>query len=166
MSEMEISLKYGSHLPILTKVVNLTNGPILELGMGLYSTPFLHFTCYSTKRKLVSFERDPEWFRNFDDCASDFHEINLIKSWDKLPVDNYYDVAFIDQSPGRHRPLTAVKLANFAKYIILHDTEPEFDKYYGYSRIYHLFKYRFDYQETFPHTSIVSNFIDLSNFKI
>ena len=53
---MRINITWGSHLPILIKLVGETTGDILELGIGLYSTPFLHWSCFPNKRKLVSYE--------------------------------------------------------------------------------------------------------------
>ncbi len=163
---MRIRIKYGSYLPILTKIVEMTDGPILELGIGLYSTPYLHYACLPTKRPLVSYENSPEWVRYFRDCRNDFHEINFIEDWDKLSTNTFFDVAFVDHGPPLRRSIEAKKLINFTKYIILHDSEPENDQHYKYSEIYPLFKYRYDYKDSFPHTTVVSNFIDLSDFRI
>lgn len=163
---MKISIKYGSHLPVLTKIVEITDGPILELGIGLYSTPFLHYACLPTKRKLISYESDPGWIRYFRDCRADFHEVNQIEDWDKLDVSGRWDIAFIDHHPGHRRAIEAGRLAKLAKYVILHDSEPQNDKNVQYSTIYPLFKYRFDYTDCLPHTTVVSNFVDLSRFNI
>ena len=163
---MKISIQYGSHLPILTKIVGMTDGPILELGIGLYSTPYLHYACLPTKRKLVSYDSSEGWVRYFRDCRTDFHEVNFIDDWDKLPINNFYDVVFVDHAPDPRRSIEAGKMANFAKYVILHDSQPENDKAYNYPDIYPLFKYRYDYTAVIPHTTVLSNFIDLSNFKI
>ena len=46
----------GSHLPVLIKMVLMTDGPILELGTGFFSTPVLHWLCAEKKRKLVSYD--------------------------------------------------------------------------------------------------------------
>lgn len=159
-------MRYGSHLPVLTKVVNITKGPILELGIGLYSTPYLHYTCLPVARKLVSFESEAGWIRYFRDCRTNFHEVNLVEDWDKLEISGPWDVAFIDHAPDARRHIEAKRLVNRAKYIILHDSDPENDTLYKYSEIYSLFKYRFDYIECKPNTTILSNFIDLKDFKL
>lgn len=161
-----ISIRYGSHLPVLTKLVQKTKGPILELGIGLYSTPYLHYACLPTKRKLVSYENDEGWIRYFRDCRSDFHEINHIDDWDKLETDSFWDIIFVDHHPGPRRSLEAKRFANQANYIIIHDSEPQNDGNVKYSEIYPLFKYRFDYTTVLPHTTILSNFVNLKNFKI
>lgn len=163
---MKISIRYGSHLPVLTKITRETKGPILELGIGLYSTPYLHYACLPTKRKLVSYENDEGWIRYFRDCRSDYHEVNHIDDWDKLEIDGFWDIIFVDHHPGFRRSIEAKKLANQANYIIIHDSEPQNDPNVKYSEIYPLFKYRFDYTACLPHTTILSNFVNLKNFKI
>ena len=163
---MKVSIKYGSHLPVLMKIVQITNGPILELGIGLYSTPFLHYSCLSNQRKLVSFETDHGWARYFRDCKSDFHEVHTIDDWDTLDTSGSWDIVFIDHAPDSHRHIEAKRLAKSARYIILHDSDPENDTLYQYSTIYPLFKYRFDYTACKPYTTVVSNFIDLENFSV
>ena len=163
---MKISIKYGSHLPVLMAIVGLTKGPILELGIGLYSTPFLHYACLPTHRKLVSYESDAGWIRYFRDCRSNFHEVNLIDNWDKLQIDGQWDIAFIDHSTDARRKVETERLANHAKYIILHDSDSENDKLYKYSDVYPLFKSRFDYTASKPHTVVLSNFKDVSHLKI
>lgn len=163
---MRISIKYGSHFPILTKLVEITDGPILELGVGIYSTSYLHWACFPTKRKLYSFESAEGWIRYFKDCQSDFHEVIFIDDWDKLEINKFWDIAFIDHDPNERRHIEVKRLANNAKYIILHDSEPEHDSKYKYSEIYPLFKYRFDYTLCKPYTTVLSNFVDLKNLII
>jgi hypothetical protein len=160
---MKVSIKYGSHLPVLTKLVEMTSGPILELGVGLYSTPYLHYACLPKKRELTSYEGDEGWMRSFKDCRTDFHQVHFIANWDDLPIDKFWDIVFIDHGPDTRRKDEAKKLANNAKYIILHDSTAEHDYLYKYSEIYPLFKYRYDYKLAEPHTTVLSNFESLEN---
>lgn len=163
---MKISIRYGSHLPVLTKLVQETKGPILELGIGLYSTPYLHYACLPTKRKLVSYENEEGWIRYFRDCRSDYHEINYIDDWDKLETDDFWDIIFVDHHPGFRRSVETKRLADKANYIVIHDSEPQNDPNVKYSEIYPLFKYRLDYTASFPHTTVLSNFIDVGKLRI
>ncbi len=162
---MKVSIRYGSHLPVLTKLVETTDGPILELGIGIYSTPYLHYACLPTKRSLSSYESEPNWIRYFRDCRSDFHSLNLVENWDDLEIDKFWDIALIDVDnlPSPARKNMAAKLRNNAKYIVLHDSDPENDSHYHYSEIYPLFKHRFDYTLIKPNTTVVSNFVSLEN---
>ncbi len=163
---MKISVRYGTHLPVLLKVITLTTGPILELGTGFYSTPILHFACVPSQRKLVSYDSDAGWIKNFKDCRADFHEVKHIENWDSLDTSEFWDVILIDHSPDNRRKIEVSRLANRSKYIILHDSDPENDYLYKYSEIYPQFTYRFDYTDCKPNTTLLSNFVDLRNFKI
>lgn len=160
---MMISIRYGSHLPVLAKLVEITNGPILELGIGLYSTPYLHYACLPTKRKLSSYENHPRWLRYFRDSRNDYHDLNLMEDWDKLEINQIWDIALIDNDPEPRRKEDAKRLAHNAKYIVLHDSEPERDDVLKYSEIYPLFKYRYDYTLVRPNTTVLSNYFDLEN---
>ncbi len=160
---MKISIRYGSHLPVITKLMDITSGPVLELGVGLYSTPYLHYECFTSKRELKSYESDAQWVRFFRDCRNDYHEVHHIENWDNLEINQFWDVVLIDHNPENRRKEEAKRLANNAQYIILHDSDTETDDLYGYSEIYPLFKYRYDFTYCVPNTTVLSNFVDLSN---
>jgi hypothetical protein len=158
----------GSHLPILMKIMSMTDGPVLELGMGLFSTPFLHWACYDAKRKLTSYENKQHFYELFDfyDRREDvndysYHEINLVENWDDVVFSGQYSIALIDHNPGPRRKDEIRRLANSVDYMIVHDANGRHDKYYKFTEIYPLFKYRKDIT-VYPQTTILSNFKDLS----
>ena len=149
-------LRYGTHIPILIKVMGLTSGPVLELGAGLNSTPFLYWLCRDQGRKFVSYDNDQAWIDRVG------YPIQFVDNWDKTDIDKaHWSVALMDHRPGERRPIDAARLKDNADFIILHDSEPELDKFYGYEKIYPLFKYRFDYKKVLPNTTVLSNFVDL-----
>ena len=160
---------YGTHMPILARVVDSCSGPILEMGMGVYSTPLLDLMCFVEKRKLVSYDNDPEWFDPNKKWESDYHEVHFLPGatgsgveWDKADIDHtFWSVAFLDQKPAIRRKGDAHRLANSALFVILHDSEPESNPYFRYTWIYRYFKYRFDYTKCRPNTTVLSNFIPL-----
>jgi hypothetical protein len=153
--------RYGSHLPLLIKAVEKTQEPILELGMGV-STWVLDMLCQPTGRKLESYEDDPGWFKEFEIYKSDYHNLYLVKDWDKIDIlDTYWGVVLVDQSPIKYRRDMANKLRNNAKIILCHDTEASQNTFYGYERIYSNFKYRCDYTKLLPNTTALSNFVDV-----
>jgi hypothetical protein len=136
----------------------MTSGPILELGMG-FSTMLLDMMCRLTERPLVSYESDSKWYKKNLKYASNFHTILLADDWDKIDIDNtHWSVAFIDHRPALRRKIEAKRLKDIADYVILHDSEPEKGKFYRYTDIYPLFKYRYDYTNCKPYTTILSNF--------
>lgn len=149
---------YGSHMPVISRIMDATTGPVLELGMGLYSTPLLDLMCHESKRPLVSYDNDPDWFTENKEWESDYHKVNLIKNYDEANIENtHWSVALVDHKPPLRRLTELKRLATKADYIILHDTEPECDKFFKYSKIYPLFKYRYDYKKCRPNTTILSN---------
>ena len=56
---------YGSNSIPLTAAALLTDGDLLELGMGLFSTPLLHEIAADSDRNLVSIDTDPNWLKKF-----------------------------------------------------------------------------------------------------
>ena len=164
----------GSHLPILIQIVNMTEGPILELGMGLFSTPYLHWVCYGTQRKLVSYESKKEFYDLFvfNDPREvnnkyGFHDINLVENnnWDAIDFSTeHWSVVLVDHAPGKRRKEEVKILANLADYILVHDSDelPKHVAHYKFYEAYPLFKYRYDYDHVFPRTTVLSNFKDVS----
>lgn len=149
--------RYGTHIPVLVKVVMATKGPVLELGCGFASTSLLFWLCQMQGRKFVSYENDPGWIKQVG------YPVIFTEDWNKIDIDNiHWSVAFIDHRPGERRIIEAIRLEDKADIIILHDSEPESDKYYQYEKIYPMFKYRYDYKEFLPHTVALSNKINLN----
>ena len=162
---MRLGKKRGSYFPVLSKLVSMTTGPILELGAGFCSTPYLHWGCYPDKRKLVSYEGNPEYYRFAESWEDDFHEIKCVNDWDSIDISQPWEIAFVDHSPAKRRGIEAAKLFH-ADYIVVHDSENSNAKHYGINRIYRQFKYRYKYTDAYPFTSIWSNKHDIRDFKI
>lgn len=162
----------GSHLPILMKIMEKTEGPVLELGMGLFSTPYLHWACFDKKRKLVSYENKKDFYelfifndrRELCNDYNSYHEIKFVENndWDKIDISEHWGIVFIDHNPGPRRREEMKRVANNADYVIVHDTDDKNDWYYKYSEYFPLFKYRWD-SKIYPRTTILSNFKDLSD---
>jgi len=155
----------GSHLPVLMKIVNMTTGPILELGCGLYSTNPLHWACHSTKRRLVTYENHPDYFDFLKTYETDFHEVHCIDNWDSIDISEPWSVAFVDHEPAPKRAMAMRKLTH-ADYVVAHDTNNKDDRKYRYSTIFKLFKYRLRYAGAYPHTTMFSNKYDVRKITI
>lgn len=151
----------GSHFPILIPIVQMTDGPILELGTGFYSTPLLHWMCAPTKRRIVSYESATPYFEVAKNYLTDWHEVNFVENWANIDISQHWSIAFVDHGPGPQRKVEFARLANNADYVVVHDTEPRSDRYYHFSEVAPLYKYRFDYDKVYPNTSVFSNFHDL-----
>lgn len=149
----------SSHLPVLLKAIKMTKGDICELGAGFYSTPFLHWFCRD--REVVSYENNPDYFH----FAKRFQTTNhRIRPREAIEFDRHWSIVFIDHET-EWRGSDALKFTN-ADLIILHDSEPEAQVSYGYDKMWPHFKYRRDFIENRPHTTIVSNTIDVTTWNL
>lgn len=159
---MRISPGWASHLPVIIKVLQNSEGPVLELGTGLYSTPVMHWLCLEAKRRLVSYENVPGYFKLVERFSYGLHEIKLVDNWDKIQIeDEHWGVALVDHNPVERRKVEIARLANITDYLVVHDTERRMDPETGYIKAsFPLFKYRYNYRRQPPYTSVLSNFIE------
>jgi hypothetical protein len=126
---------WNNHRPLIYWALQETKGltePILEMGCGEGSTPYLIEFCKKNKRQLISYDYDKEW-------ADKYNAIH-VTDWDSINHE-YYSVILIDHSPGERRYIDIEKLKDKCEYMIIHDSEPAA---YGYmlDKIWHLFPYR------------------------
>ncbi len=160
--------KRGSYMPVLIKLLNMTEGPVWEFGSGMYSTPFLHWYCFYQKRKLVTFEDHPEWREFAEQFKRDWHDVVFVTDWDALELRTPVTIAFVD-----HDPITDRKRADdvdrlrHAEFVVCHDSENSCDHKYKYSKVLDLFKYRYKYKSAgLPYTSVFSNKTKLDDFTV
>ncbi len=164
---IRVSFNYGTHLPCLMKALEKTDGDILELGAGLFSTPYLRYQAILKNRKLVTYENSKEWYKfilryYYDNNKN--HEINFINEFKDAPVDKPWDVVLVDQTPDSSRSEEAIRLKDKAKYIILHDAKPTNDRITHYSKVYPHFKYKTMWEGDQNIVAVVSNLVDLKDF--
>ena len=163
---MRYNPRFGSHLPLLNKIMDISNGLVLELGIGLSSTPFLHWLCLDKDRGMVSYEGDGAYYRIFKYYRTPSHKIIHVTDWDKIDIEHdRWSVVLVDHSPHKRRRIEAVRVASNADFVILHDTEPEHEKLYGYNDTkegaFPRFKYSYTYTKHKPFTSVLSNRVDV-----
>jgi DNA-binding ferritin-like protein (Dps family) len=119
---------WGSHQPLLIHVMNtISEGNVIELGMGDCSTPLLHFLCEKQGRNLFSYEFDKEWCDKYKSYESDFHKIQLLNeinfhNGDYLLQRNHYSIALIDSHPAWTRQFSMSLLKDSVDFFIVHDT--------------------------------------------
>lgn len=165
MIDFNLAPIYSSHLPILIKVLQISKGPVLELGSGIFSTPVMHWLCLDTKRRLVTYENFKEHFEMNKVFATNEHEIKFIKNWDDADIEGtHWGLVLVDHEPSERRSVEVARLAQKADYIIVHDTEPDHDYKYDFiNKAFPLFKHRYNYKRRRPYTTVLSNFKDLTN---
>lgn len=115
---------WGSHLPALLACIGATTGPVLELGVGHFSTPALHALCGAMKRILTSVEDSPEWLDEFQakyhTLSHDFHRGPYLSTLSAYA--QHWSVAFIDNSPGgKNRADCFDALIEVSDYVVVHD---------------------------------------------
>src|SRR3990167_9256105 len=167
---MKISGSYATHLGSLIACMNKTDGDVLEMGMGLFSTPYLHYQCTVSKRKLLSLDNSKGWARKFINSdfshylyRNEYHQLEYVKDWDRAVIDKPWDVVLIDHDPSERRKEDVKRLANLAKYIIIHDSNERHEHVYHYSEIYPLFKYKRVWDKDDRFATVLSNFVELDN---
>lgn len=130
MTETE-QLAWSSFMPSLLACIGATKGPVLELGIGHFSTPALHAYCESANRELYSIEQSKEWYLKFSAMLSSGspskHTYFGVENYSKtLPefakLKKRWAVVFIDHSPGGENRASALKLfLPVSDYVIVHD---------------------------------------------
>ena len=169
-----ISPEYGTHMaPLLTVIAN-TDGPILEMGCGDYSTPLVHAVCSVSKRFVLTAETDIGWMELFKDLKTDWHQFVYVnigtknknynpEAWNLIGNDHNWSVVFIDHAPKERRVVDIERLRLRTAIFVVHDTNP-LKKGYKYEPLLSTFKYRFNYKRYANQTTIVSDVIDVAAF--
>ncbi len=146
--------QWGSHIPILCRVVDKTDGAILEMGTGAFSTAVLDVMCQRDHRQLVSLENDQAYYRMARKYRSDYHTVRFIERWDFASIEVPWGVALVDHRPLQRRRVDIERLATWADVIVAHDSQ-RYDT--GFER----FRYWFNYTRCSPPTMLMSNTVDV-----
>ncbi|GEM_PF-1185328 len=154
--------QYGTHMtPLFTAVVN-TDGPVLELGCGDFSTPMLHALCSVKKRFLLSAESNKNWQKLFFDLKREWHKFKYVSSvqdWANVGSGINWSVVLVDHAPGEQRIVDIERLRPNTEIFVIHDTE---DPVYGYEPLLSTFKYKYTYKRYNTTTMLVSDVIDVA----
>ena len=158
--------KHSTHVTTLTRAFDLSEGDVVEIGTGHFSTTLLHWLGAITGRRITSYETDVKWFQRAKRYQCEYHDIILVENWDDIPLESqHWGLAFIDHSPHARRSIETKRLKDIADFIVIHDTEPRSEKLYGYPDIYSLFTYRYDSKKVEPWTTVLSNKFSLEKFE-
>jgi len=161
---MHSPVDYGTHLPVVMRAMQLTTGPVLEMGMGYNSSYTMHWMCAARRRPITSFESKPKWFVFARWFETDWHKIVLTRDWDAADIEYDWDVALLDFDSNPLRVNAAKRLAHRVKYIVLHDTNGRYFNLTHFDTLLPLFKWRWTYNQYTPHTTVFSNLVDLTGF--
>lgn len=159
-----LSKNYTTHYEMLIKVLLNSKGDVIECGGGVFSTPLLHWICKFQNRNLISYESDPAYYAFEHMFQSRQHRIRFVENWDKIEIPKKVGVVFIDHHPPERRMIETLRFKDVADYIVIHDTERE-TREYNQPEVFEQFKYRFDWKDCRPWTSVLSNFKKLTFLK-
>jgi hypothetical protein len=173
---------FSSHQPLLIHTLNtITEGKVLEFGMGHNSTPLMSIICGMQGRELLSVETDEEWYNKFKGYKKQVHEIQLIPykiSKNRIPAPvqdpsklieyiiskGKYSVAFVDGAPAEFRQPVVVALKDVADYIIVHDTECVWQGLTNcYAYDFSMFKHIHHFKTSPPTTCLLSNLKEINS---
>ncbi len=134
--------------------------PILELGAGHGSSPYIRRYCKENGLEFFPYDIDKEW--------ADRMGVNHVNSWEELDWRKEYGLAFIDHSPGDHRRI-AVSRLHHVKVVVIHDSEVAGwnSSDYQVQPVLEKYRYKFDLKPKEGRgawTTVVSNFIDVSKW--
>jgi hypothetical protein len=141
--------------------------PVLELGCGDGSTPFLRKYCADNGLALRSFDSNKEWAKKMD--------VAHCPNWDTMEwfYKQRYSVVLVDESPGEHRKVSIelfLRYPEHAKILVVHDSEPKGWNASDYQvrPLFDRFKYVLDYESPKPGAwaTAVSNFINVRKFEV
>lgn len=134
-------------MPALGYALGASKGPVVELGMGHFSTPFLHEYCKATNRELISVEENAIWGDLFRSLGVGSHRVEISRYSEVLghlrgsqPI----GVVFIDSSPGgKARADLFAQAIGMSEFVVVHDyhreneeaIKPHLDKALNY-RVY------------------------------
>ena len=152
---------WDSHRPLLWLACENTTGKIVEAGMGDGST--MLFESLGWKRTVLHYDNNKEWVDKFsDNVLSSF----VVNDWFEYGLfGSKISLLFVDLAPGETRKDVIEKYKDEAKVILVHDSEPSANYVYGVADVLSKFKYRLDYTpEGYPHTTAVSNFVDVTKW--
>lgn len=162
---------WGSHRRLLWEALQATKEskfPILEMGAGENSTPFIREYCLYQLRSSVHYDSNKHWAE----------KMNAIycPDWNYMQwfYGKQYSVVLVDESPGEHRKTTLQMFASYPVHfevLIVHDSEPigwnASD--YRVRPLFEKFKYVKDDVPDLhgqPWTTALSNTIDVTKWEL
>lgn len=159
---------WSTHLPVLAAAVAKTQGPILELGCGHYSTRLLHALCDG--RELITVDGNANFVEMMKPLISPFHQIvcvSDIAAWvaSTLAAGDLPHFAFVFEDSGRAqlRPNNIAALRGHADFFVVNNTEPDprsdarYRPVYRYETILPTFPHQWTYKRYPVWTSVVSD---------
>lgn len=104
---LPLDYSYGSNSIPLAVAAYISSGELLELGMGMFSTPILHRVAVDLKRKLISVDTIADWVSKFKGYnSSDYHKLYYIPGDENIHnygLDREWGMVLVDHKLGETR---------------------------------------------------------------
>lgn len=139
----------ATHMRLLFACLEATKGPVLEFGVGTWSTSLT--SAFAMGDRFVrSVESNKSWFDLVCPLCTrsdglwrkehgGTHEILHVKSYDDVVIDDHdWEIVFLDQEPPDRRGVDALRLRDGCRLMILHDS---WQVEYKTDGVFHTFKH-------------------------
>jgi predicted O-methyltransferase YrrM len=142
-----------THVPLLTRAVLRSTGPILECGAGYFSTPLLFELSLAMGRPLITIEDAPEYAALARSYEHPLHRV-IEGNYDTIrrqlmEETGSFGVIFLDHSDAARKDYLAA-LGDRAQYVVIHDTDGG-SQFPGHP-------YRYDDRRSTPWTTLLSTY--------
>ncbi len=161
---MSSMLPGGTHIPVLLACLHETTGPVLEFGVGCWSTPLVGLFA-ADGRYVRSVETNKLWHTlalkshyGIDYCRKIHggqHDIVQVETYDDVIIsDRKWDVVFLDHLPPARRGVDAARLRDNCLLMVAHDSQhPD----YEIKSVFKTFKHRLTDYRRRPATTVASD---------
>lgn len=144
----------ATHLQALVWALYRTDGPILELGVGWYSTPLLAGVAEVTGRRVICVEGNRHWFawaeQRFDGRVMVVSPVDGIHAFELT-----WGLVLVDHGDGARRAESVHRYRRTC--VVVHDTQPNVRQHYpGLEEVLTTFDRRRDFTELEPWTTVVN----------
>jgi hypothetical protein len=140
------------------------NSSILELGCGHYSTPLLSSIAKTQGRDFQLITSDPAWAKQFQNDPDQLQLIDF-SMWAEFPFEGEWGMVLLDNEElVIDRSIQLFKLNEKAKVVVFHDADRIEQQGTSWGLIHMLYRHVYFYDRYCPHTAILSNYVDPSQW--
>ena len=167
---------YGGHAVLLFAALYATDGAVLELGSGLFSTPIIHNVAVVQQgRDVFTVDADSDWLQQFTAMGGPHHSFGLVspeysnesfrylqfkpahfQDWEDV-WEQMYGLVFVDQAPAFERRKDIQRRRNASDVMVVHDTDTM--EFYDYEPLLSTFPYRYKFRHNAikTYTDVISD---------
>ena len=154
---------WGGHAVVLFSALYATQGAILELGSGWFSTSTIHnVAVVEQSRDAYTVDSDVHWLAKFTAMGNSHHTFAYVSnvsqpgaftdtpykpqrldSWDRV-WRRQYGLVFVDHAPGERRHVDIQIFRNLTDVMLIHDTDNPTG--YKFEPLLSTFRYRYKFR--------------------